>query len=318
LHVPELPKLSWPIDWKKYIPHLPNINLSDLFPNVSMPDISVPDLSVGNLDVKYDVNPDISYGGYLFVAIKDNATKGISMKAKGTMEMAFNNSGGLDNLGLKLECTNGNIPGGVIDPFARSLGCLSYTSNHNQFVGDFFAEVHNPLMCSHGNLHFDVSDDDFHINIASRENPVIIQPFCGYGSTRFEGFFSFDPNQFAVGLGVTVNYGLHVSFTPIDGCKLSVDASMGYYANIYAAVNYNPDFYLEEAEFNAGFHADLLAETSGSLCGSHHLTIASVALAGTLTYKHSPNKNISGSVSGEADFLDIVTADVHFDVNKNL
>ncbi len=318
LHVPELPRLPWPIDWRKYIPSIPNINLSDLLPDISLPDINIPDLSMGNVEVDYDVNPDISYGGYLFVAIKDNATKGITMKAKGTLEMAFNNSGGLDNLGLKLESTHFNIPGGTIDPFARSLGCLSYTSEHNQFVGDFFAEVHNPTMCAHGNLHFDASDDGFHVNLASRENPVIIQPFCGFGPTRWEGFFSFDPNQLAVGLGVTINYGLHVSFTPIDGCNLHVNAEMGYYAKIYAAINYSPDFYLEEAEFRAGFHAGLSVGTSGILCGNHDFTIASVALDGMLRYKHSPNKNISGAVSGEANFLDIVTADVDFDVNINL
>ncbi len=318
LKVPELPKLPWPIDWSKYIPNMPNIDLTILFPDITIPDLDIPDMSLGSVEVDYDVNPDISYGGYLFVAIKDNATKGINMKAKGTMEMAFNNSGGLDNLGLKLECTHFNIPGGILDPFAKGLGCLSYTSTNNQFVGDFFADVHSPTMCAHGNLHFDVSDDDFHINLASRKNPVIVQPFCGLGPVRWEGFFSFDPNQIAVGLGVTVNYGLHVSFTPIDGCDLYVDARMGYYANIYAAINYNPDFYLEEAEFNAGFHAGLSVGTGGWLCGDHNLTIASVSLDGTLRYKHSPNKNIMGRVKGSANFLDLVEADVEFEVDVDL
>ncbi|MFH2096731.1 MAG: hypothetical protein ABIJ16_13565, partial [Bacteroidota bacterium] len=68
LKVPELPKLPWPIDWNALLPSLPN--LGDLIPDLdlSLPEIpDVMDMFGGDIDVGYDVDPSVSYGGYLGV-----------------------------------------------------------------------------------------------------------------------------------------------------------------------------------------------------------------------------------------------------------
>jgi len=315
LRVPELPRLPWPIDWSKFIPDIPDFDFDAAFPDFELPD----DLTYGdgNINVSYDIDPSVSYGAFLGIDIIDNPTSGIVLGASGSMEMTFNNSGGLDQIGLQLDATYVNVPGGLLDPFAVGLGCLSYTPSENQFVGDFFAEAKNPMMCAHGHLHMDISDQDFHINLATKEEPVIVQQFCKYGPIRYEGFFDFTPNTIAAGFGFRFEQGLSVSFKPCKKCELSVKASMGYYANIYAKINYQPDFYLDEAEFNAGFHADLKVKSSGSVCGKHSFTVASVALDGTLRYKHDP-QNIYGRVHGSAEFLGIVDADVDFTVDVDL
>ena len=315
LKVPELPALPWPIDWKKYLPDIPDFDFSANFPDIELPDeINIGD---GEINVGYEINKNVSYGAYLGIDIVDNPSSGIILDASGSLEMTFNNSGGLDQIGLQIEPTFINIPGGLLDPFATGLGCLSYIPADNQFVGDFFAEAKSPLMCAHGNLHIDISKDDFHINLASKEEPVIVQQFCKYGPIRYEGFFDFNPNSIAAGFGFRFEEDLNVSFEPCDGCELGVSASMGYYANIYAKINYNPDFYLDEAEFNAGFHASLKVNSSGVVCGDHNFTVASVSLEGTLRYKHDP-QNIYGNIHGRAEFLDIVEADVDFTIDADL
>ena len=315
LHVPELPSLPWPIDWSKFIPDIPNFDFNAAFPNLELPDkLGYGD---GDINVSYDIDPSVSYGAFLGVDIIDNPTSGIVLGASGSMEMTFNNSGGLDQIGLQLNATCVNVPGGLLDPFAVGLGCLSYTPSENQFVGDFFAEAKSPIMCAHGHLHMDISDQGFHINLATKDEPIIIQQFCKYGPIRYEGFFDFDPNSIAVGFGFRFEQGLNVNFSPCDGCELGVSANMGYHANIYAKINYQPKFYLDEAEFNVGFHENLSVHSSGTVCGDHSFTIASVALDGTLRYKHDP-QNIYGNVHGNAEFLGIVDADVDFTVDADL
>jgi len=315
LRVPELPGLPWPIDWSKFIPDIPDFDFDIAFPDFELPD----DITYGNgdINVSYDIDPSVSYGAFLGIDIIDNPTSGIVLGASGSMEMTFNNSGGLDQIGLQLDATYVNVPGGLLDPFAVGLGCLSYTPSENQFVGDFFAEAKSPMMCAHGHLHMDISDQDFHINLATKDEPVIVQQFCKYGPIRYEGFFDFTPNTIAAGFGFRFEQGLKVSFEACEGCDLSVKASMGYYANIYAKINYQPEFYLDEAEFNAGFHASLKVNSDGTLCGEHSFTVASVALDGTLRYKHDP-QNIYGRVHGSAEFLDVVEADVDFTVDVDL
>ena len=315
LRVPELPRLPWPIDWKRFIPDIPGFDFEANFPDFELPD----EINIGNgeINVEYEINPNVSYGAYLGIDIIDNPTSGIILDASGSLEMTFNNSGGLDAIGLQIEPTFVNIPGGIIDPFATGLGCMSLIPADNQFVGDFFAEAKSPLMCAHGHLHIDISNDDFNINLASKEEPVIVQQYCAFGPIRYDGFFNFNPNSIAAGFGFTFHQGLNVKIKPCDGCELGVSAEMGYYANIYAKINYQPEFYLDEAEFNAGLYASLKVSSSGSLCGDHSFTIASVALDGTLRYKHDP-QNIYGNVHGSAEFLGIVDADVDFTVNVDL
>ncbi len=322
LHVPGLPHFTFPpdIDWRKILFSFDF--WPDLFPDfdfsLNMPDMPDMGFELNDLKATFDIDPSISYGTYLFVKVKSKDF-GFSFKGEGSFEINFSESGGVNNFGLQLSGSSGNIPGGKISPLSRELGCLSYTEENNTFTGDFFAEVHkSTALCAHGNLHFDISDNDFNLNLGTRETPVVVQPGCLLGLTRYEGYLGVTSSNIQLYLGFHTGLHLALNFTPVSGCTLGLDAKAGYYANVFADIYYNPDFYVNEATLNAGMYASIKVTSSGSVCGDHEFTIASASLDGTLSYKNSPHPNISGSLSGEATFLDVVTTSFTFNVNQDL
>jgi len=283
-----------------------------------MPDIPNPmNMFDAEIDVGYDIDPSISYGGFMGVDFVDKPTSGIALDGKGSMEILFNNNGSFRSIGLQLDANVLNVP--MIGTFGYGLGCMSYIDADKQFVGDLFAEVKdNPILCSHGHLHIDISNSSYHVNLASKEKPVVIQPFCANGPARLEGYFDLNPQNFSIGLGLDVRAGVKASFKACEGCDVWASASLGFEADVYASIVYEDDFYLDEAYVHVGMHASVDVGTSGAVCGSHDWTIASLSIDGSLRYKHKPNQNIKGTLSGSVNFLDIVKADVDLKLDKNL
>ncbi|MFO7842816.1 MAG: hypothetical protein R6V16_03320 [Bacteroidales bacterium] len=308
LKIPQLPKLEWP-DWRLYFPEIPDIELK--LPELNI-DFALPDISFepGEIEVDYVIDPSTSYGNYLLVDYVDFAKKGAVVQGTGTMEITFNNSGGLQNIGLEVTSNWGNTPGAK--PVIEGLGCMTYNpSNKHQFIGDFFGQSRNKAICGHGKLHIDINTETFNVKLASKASPAVVQPLCADGPVRLTGYFSLDPTQFNVGLGAYVRYGFEGSISS-DICNLGVKAEASLKADIFASINYRPDISINEASFHVDFNAGLDVTTGGELCTFGNFNVASLNLKGDLTYYNSTRK-ISGNVSGHAKFLSIITC--NFDLS---
>ncbi|HYX05166.1 MAG TPA: hypothetical protein VE912_00395, partial [Bacteroidales bacterium] len=301
LKIPQLPKLEWP-DWRLHLPDLPDLNLN--LPDI---DINLPELSFkpGEIDVDYAVDPSVSYGNYLLVDYQDFAKKGEVVQGTGTMEINFSSSGSLKNIGLQVTSNWGNYPGNA--PVIEGLGCMTYNPSKGQFIGDFFGQSRNAAICGHGKLHVDISDKTFHVNLASKEKPVVVQPLCAQGPVRLTGYFSLNPNVFNVGLGAYVRYGFKGSISS-DVCDLGIKAEASLRADIFASVQYRPEVAINEASFYVAFNASLDVTTGGSLCSFGDFNVAEVGLSGNLKYVNA-TRMISGEVSGHARFLSIISCD---------
>lgn len=308
--IPSLPKLEWP-DWSAFYPSIPDIELT--LPDLDI-DFSLPDMSFepGEITVDYKVDPSVSYGIYVLVDYADFLKKGEVVEGTGTMEIKFTQSGGLEDIGLEVTSNWGNNPGQ--SPILEGLGCMTYTQPTKQFVGDFWAQSKGPAICGHGKLHVDINPNTWHVNLASKEAPVIVQPLCTAGPLRITGYFGLDPNRFTIGLGAYLCEGFSGSIGN-DICDLGIDASMSLQADILATLQYRPEIKLEEAYFNVAFNAGLDVTTSGTACTFGDFEIARISLNGSLRYFE---RNIRGTVSGYARFLSIISCDFDLDTNFDI
>ncbi|MBN2777993.1 MAG: hypothetical protein JXR36_10130 [Bacteroidales bacterium] len=305
--IPDLPQLDWP-DWSFYFPDIPDIEftLPDLNIDFEMPEIS---FEPGEITVDYSVDPSVSYGVYVLVDYVDFASKGEVVQGTGTMEVKFTESGGLEDVGFEVTSNWGNAPGQ--NPVIEGLGCMTYTQQTEQFVGDFFGEAKGPAVCGHGKLHVDINPNTWHVNLATKESPVVVQPYCANGPVRLTGYFALDPNRFTVGLGALLRSGFSGSVGN-DVCDLGITAEMSLKADILATIQYRPSIIIERATFNVNFRAALDVNTSGTLCTFGDFEVASISLSGQLSYY---NRYVSGTVSGRARFLSIITCGFDLDTN---
>ncbi|MDD3686399.1 MAG: hypothetical protein PHE56_06495, partial [Bacteroidales bacterium] len=310
LKIPELPKLEWP-DWSLHFPKIPDIDvtLPDLDIDFDMPDIS---FEPGEITVDYTVDPSVSYGVYVLVDYVDFASKGEVVQGTGTMEVKFTASGGLEDIGFEVTSNWGNAPGQ--NPVIEGLGCMTYTQQTQQFVGDFFGEAKGPAVCGHGKLHIDINPNTWHVNLASKQSPVVVQPGCANGPVRITGYFAMDPNRFTVGLGALLRTGFSGSVGG-DVCSLGIRAQMSLQADIMATLRYRPDIAIEEADFSVDFRASLDVTTSGDVCTFGDFEVASVGLSGRLRYY---NRHVNGTVSGYARFLSIISCDFSLDTEFDI
>lgn len=301
--IPQLPKLEWP-DWRLHLPSLPDIELKlpDLNIDFALPEIS---FEPGEIEVDYQIDPSISYGSYMIVDYQDFAKKGQVVMGTGTMEINFEKSGSLQNIGFEVTSDWGNYPGS--NPVIEGLGCMTYTTSNQQFIGDFFGQSRNTAICGHGLLHVDISPKTFNVNLASKRNPVVVQPLCSSGPVRLTGYFSLNPTTFNIGLGASMKYGFNGSVSS-KFCELGIEASTSLRADIFASINYRPDIIINEASFYVDFNANLAVTTGGTACTFGDFNVASVGLSGDLTYFNTTRK-ISGEVSGYARFLGIISCD---------
>lgn len=308
LNIPELPKLEWP-DWEYYFPGLPDFDFDIPELNIDIPEIS---FEPGEIEVDYKVDPTVSYGVYVLVDYVDFASKGEVVEGTGTMEVKFTADESLEDIGFEVTSNWGNYGGAP--PVIEGLGCMHYTHSNNRFIGDFFGQSRNPAVCGHGHLHIDIRPDFWEINLASKDDPVVVQPLCSNGIVRFTGYFLLDQTNFEIGLGAFMRTGFSGSVGN-DVCDLGITAEMSLKAEILASIQYNPDIRINRAYFGVDFHASLDVNTSGTLCTFGDFEVASIHLSGDLEYY---NRHVSGEVSGHARFLSIITCGFDLDTSFDL
>ncbi|HOY38274.1 MAG TPA: hypothetical protein PLK75_03155 [Bacteroidales bacterium] len=308
VNIPELPKLEWP-DWEYYFPGLPDLEVVLPELNIEVPSIS---FEPGEIEVDYKVDPSVSYGVYVLVNYVDFANKGEVVEGTGTMEVKFTDDGGLEDIGFEVTSNWGNFAGAP--PVIEGLGCMHYSRDANRFVGDFFGQARNPAVCGHGHLHIDINPDFWEINLASRENPVVVQPLCSNGPVRFTGYFLLNQSRFEIGLGASMGAEFGGSIST-EVCSLGIKAEISLKADILASIQYKPNIKINKAYFGVDFHAGLYVTTSGTLCDFGNFELASIGLKGQLEYYE---RYLSGKVSGHATFLSIVTCDFDLSTGINL
>ncbi len=171
------------------------------------------------------------------------------------------------------------------------------------------------IICTKGTLFFESKPKEktWIIEVGNEENLISVKPGCG--DFEGKGYFRIE------------NDGAYVYAKQSLGFDLGVDigddfvgAGIGFKANYSlafgAGIKIDP-FELGLLETQLSLSADLSARY-WFLGGSGSCTLASVALDGTVSLNPPAGDNplkISGTLSGEAVVLDIISADFDFDVD---
>ena len=314
----DFPTLTLP-DWRFWLPKL-NLNWPDF--GVDLPGIDIPDLPVSKaIDIKYDVNASTSYGGMLMVGIQDAMTSGRLAQAKGTLEVSFDDTYNLKQIGLQLEGGFGNKPGETDfkKSMVQTVGCLTYTASTETFIADLEA-IARKGVCVNANMHLQISPGQFDLEIGSEQDKVTVVPGC-VGSGAFGWLYinrKNDVTKVGAGLGLGMYANLQTPEIGIDG----VCSGYGFFRakaelGIKAEAQVEPEFKFIKAGVFFDSSVDIGVSISGVLCPFGDINALHLGLRGNLTY-YFEDSLLKGEVSGEAEIFGFIEAEFEFGVNLNL
>ena len=308
------PKLSLP-NWRGLLPNL-NLNLPEF--GIDVPEIK--DLPIAKaIDVKYEVDETTSYGGMLMVGIQDAMTSGRLAQAKGTLEISFDDTYKLKQIGLQLEGGFGNAPGETDfkKSMVQTVGCLTYTASTETFIADLEA-IARKGVCVNANMHLQISPGQFDLNIGSEQDKITVVPGC-VGSGAFGWLYINRKNEVTnvgAGLGLGMYANLKTPEIGIDG----VCSGYGFFRaraelGVRADAQVEPEFKFIKAGVFFDSSVDIGVSLSGALCPFGDINALHLGLRGDLTY-YFDTSLLRGEVSGEAEIFGLV--DVEFDFGVNL
>jgi TANFOR domain-containing protein len=274
-------------------------------------------------DDEFDYRPDpnISYGGFLMVGLTDAASGGKTVKLELAVEMAFNSSGGLNNIGIQANIYLMNIiMAGDTITVAKGTGILYYNVPEEHWIASFSVEApadgsgKGPL-CATGTLKFDYSPSTWSVELGGEdpEERVQITPGCaGFGGF---GWFTIDPDT--IDLGIGISWGARLEGPEIDIGIYDITPYCYAHAEIGVSANftYMPSFVINSAkvwillEAGIGIHYE-------NVFDSGDWDFARVRLAGEVIIRFNPKPvNIAGSLEGE---IEVIGIGVDFSLAANI
>lgn len=171
---------------------------------------------------------------------------------------------------------------------------LYYNSAESHFIANA-SVISSVPPCISGSFGMEVKPGTFNMNVGSREQKVVVKPYC-IGLTG-EGFIEVrnENVQFGIGLGFEARGSVDIGVAEITAYA---EAMLG----IEADIDVNP-FKINEATLYARAAAGLEVDPAGPV-GS--FTVASASISGNLKAKFYDDKtNVSGNLNGNVTVLGI-------------
>lgn len=194
---------------------------------------------------------------------------------------------------------------------------ISFNSATGQLLANAAVAGNDPV-CIEGAMALDVSPSYFKLDIGTEDQRVEVYPTCtGFGGGGWLGLEATSSNT-SIDVGVFAGWQASASIeigNDIVGAGLSASASAEL--GVKAKADIYPDFAIKEAGIWIALHADVRAKywctgASGSV------TIAAVSLEGELTATFGDQTNISGSLDGSINILDIIEKSFGMSFSTNL
>lgn len=318
------PDFDWPtfmlslpdIDWPSIVINFPDLwdlllSLDLAWPSLGLPDLSLPDFEIPNIDlafnevdIDYVIDPEVSYGGFLFVAAQDKEDGGEKFKGEGALEIEFASSGGLRRIGFKLEVGIVNKDpedGEIKDAEIYGIGCIQYSTSPATFIADIAAQSKSKKFCAQGYLHLHFSPSIKRVFLGTRENRLGFITGANCSGNGYEGWFKYDQSPGSVVLGIGLGMGYHYNGeydVDIGACDIEFYASAYARSAIFTDFQVSPSFTPLTAGVEFSVYAAIGADFGGWLCPFGDRKLAEIYLGGDLAY-YFDQKLIEGRVSGK-------------------
>ena len=306
------------INWDAFLPSLPDLSF-DM--NVVLPPLTPVnvDMSViGEVDIDYEIDASTSYGGMLMVGMQDTPTGGKLVQGFAALEMSFDASFDLKQIGLQVGANFMNAPNG--ESMVEALGCMSYTVATETFVADLEAKAKKGGICGEGYLHLETSPGRFKMDLGTETYPIRVQK-CPIGEGAL-GWFNIDSGPSGtvagIGLGLSLHADLETEKFGIDGvCQVNGYFRSHFETAIFAEAQVEPSFELKEAgvRFDAG--VDIGVTIEGAICPFGDINALHLGLSGDLRYNFD-DSHLRGTLKGEAELFGLFDAEFEFEMDEEV
>jgi hypothetical protein len=264
----------------------------------------------------YKPDPNISYGGFLMVGLTDAATEGATAQMELAVEMAFNTSGGLNNIGIQANVYIMKV-GDVYA--AKGTGIIYYNVPEEHWLVNVSVQAPSdgdvgPL-CAKGTLEIDYQPNYWSIALGGeeQEDRIQITPGCmGWGGF---GWLFINPDTINIGFGI--NWSARLDGPTIDIGIYDITPFCYAYAEFGVAADfvYRPSFVINTAKIWILLEAGIGIDYE-NVFDSGTWNFARVSLAGEANLRFNPKPvNLSGSLDGE---IEVIGISCDFSLNANV
>ena len=275
-------------------------------------------------DDEFDYRPDpnISYGGFFMMGVSDAATDGRTAKLELAVELAFNTSGGLNNIGIQANVYIMKVEFLGEEKYAATgTGIIYYNVPEEHWLVNVSVRAPSegsmgPL-CANGTLQIDYQPTYWSVALGGeeQEDRIQITPGCmGWGGF---GWLFIDPEKVNVGFGI--NWSARLEGPTID--IVIYDITPFCYARaefgVAADFVYQPNFVINSAKIWLLLEAGIGIEYE-NVFESGTWMFARVRLAGEARMRFNPKPvNLAGTLEGEIEVIGI-GCDFSLDANVDL
>ncbi|MBL7932503.1 MAG: hypothetical protein JNL60_11405, partial [Bacteroidia bacterium] len=184
--------------------------------------------------------------------------------------------------------------------FVTGEGYLGYfkTPECSKVAGNFTVKLNTePLICAGGDVGLDIrSANNWKFWVGTQQNPIGVKILCKDFLSN-TAFMEFSNAGFKTGLDMNVNISAQSPWLTFSNIKVRGFANLNFGYHAYADISFDPSFAINEATISAWLTANIGIDYETAVASSS-LTLAGIALSGTLTYKSQPESELHGSMSG--------------------
>ncbi len=196
---------------------------------------------------EYRPNTDVDFGFLFRTSWIDTETQGAVIMLGGALEGTFCGGNILRTIGFQGYLGLGNLmlPGGIINTSIFE-GSTTFTMDYVNFHLIGTANIHGgtPVLCTEGNLNYDIGKDKFDVNLGNPANPIYFVPNCvGLG---MEGWINATKSSVFYGAGIRAQAEFNCPWIGVgDVASVKPYAGVNLAAGIHTKLTWSPEF-----EFN--------------------------------------------------------------------
>ncbi len=213
-------------------------------------------------EFEYRPNTNVDFGFLLRTSWIDTETQGTIAMFGGALEATFGGGEGLRTIGFQGYLGIGNLmlPGGIINTSVFE-GSTTFTMDfvNTHFIGSSNMHGGTPVLCTEGDVSFDIGKDKFEINIGNSTSPIYFVPGCiGVG---LEGWVNATKSSVFFGAGIRAQAEFNCPWIGIgDIASIKPYAGVNLAVGMHAKLTWAPEFQFNDIGLwlsaNAGVYCD--------------------------------------------------------------
>jgi hypothetical protein len=250
----------------------------------------------------YLPDPDTKYGVGLRAFFFDTPSTGSLIVFNVGLELAFIEGGFIMQLDGQADIANLYQGGQFVKSIISANGLISYNSVEKHFLASLNAHLNTaPLICGEGEFITDITPDQWHVAMGTREQPVMIQLLCK-DILYAKSWFALNSSGLDLGFNLGYKVNIESPWLGPKACRVRAYAYAGFDFGVETVIFWKPAFGVQEAKIWMDFKAGLGVKYE-TFFHDGDLDFASVELSGNVDFTTVPATHVKGTLHGEISVL---------------